>query len=99
METRKPSTPQEKQVKVYRESIFVVTKYFIAELSHTIIVGSDADCQDMVHAATVRPDPTAKMLKDGTGSKIAIEGLYLLKHLAFTELLNKSVLILGFKYN
>lgn len=75
----------------------MVTKYFIAELLHT--VGVDMESQADIQSSSIRPDPNGKMQKDGTGSKITIEALYLMKHLAFVELLNKSVLMLGYKYN
>ena len=87
----------EKHVKTCKYSVFVVTKYFIAELHHT--VGVDMESQVDIRSSAIRPDPNGKMQKDGTGSKITIEAIYLMKHLAFVELLNQSVVMLGYKYN
>lgn len=74
-----------------------MTKYFIAEFLHT--VGVDMEGEVDIQSSSIRPNPSGKMQKDGTGSKVTIEAIYLMKHLAFVELLDKSVLMLGYKYN
>lgn len=102
METRS-SKGGDRHLKIYESTVLVITKYFIAQISHTFIADANAESEvpfeQQRQEAVLSPDPTGKLNKDGTGSKITIEGLYLMKQLAFTELLNKSVLMLGFKYN
>ena len=37
--------------------------------------------------------------KQGVGKRISLDGIYLLKHLDFVEVLDNRTIILGFKYN
>ena len=83
-------------------SVFAVTKYLIVEAEYKTIHHKDEQGnEDQLAALMQSPPAYPKVASDGTGQKLSIESVYLLRYLDFINMLDdghgKQVLALGFR--
>mmetsp|Transcript_21721 Transcript_21721/g.33484 ORF Transcript_21721/g.33484 Transcript_21721/m.33484 type:complete len:233 (+) Transcript_21721:12551-13249(+) len=95
-------------------TVVVITKLFLFEVEYWRSIPVDAAADLDVKEETTRtrsiyeqleggdvsePSPTTRLTKEGYGEKITVLSCYLLKQLDFSELIDDSTLIMGFRTN